>query len=279
MKTDGMILAAMVFCTLAAGAADGVDAVDTLIGGSYRGHTFPGAACPFSMVQASPDTGLCDWDHCSGYVWEDPCAYGFSQTHLSGTGCPDLADVRLLPFSNDFTDPDPYHWRIAKDFRTERGRPGYYTAAYTNQGVVVEATATPHVGVWRFSYASGAPVKLLVDFQWVNAGNMKGAVVQFANRMGDDCRTIVGGRRTHAWLQRSVYWKLVFDRAWTKAVKLPKADAKEKGERWVLEFESGSPLVVKAAVSTVDEEGAAGNLAAEAEGRSFDDVRADARGK
>ena len=45
---------------------DPVDAVDTRIGGSYRGHTFPGATCPFSMVQVSPDTGLCDWDHCSG---------------------------------------------------------------------------------------------------------------------------------------------------------------------------------------------------------------------
>ena len=86
----------------AAAPADPVDAVDTRIGGSYRGHTFPGATCPFSLVQASPDTGFCDWDHCSGYVWEDPCIYGFSQTHLSGTGCPDLADVRILPFSRDF---------------------------------------------------------------------------------------------------------------------------------------------------------------------------------
>ncbi len=246
--------------------------VDTLIGGSYRGHTFPGAAYPFAMVQASPDTGLCDWDHCSGYVWEDPCIYGFSQTHLSGTGCPDLADVRLLPFTADFADADPVNWKLAKDFRTELGRPGYYTVALTNAGVTAEITATPHVGVHRYTFAEGHAVKLLVDLQWVNAGNMKGAVVEFANRLGDDRRSLVGGRRTHAWLKRSVYWKVGFDRPWTSATKLPKADPQEKGERWVLTFEPGAPLIVKAAVSTVDAAGAAKNYAAEAEGKDFDEL-------
>ena len=260
-------------------AVEPSDHVDTLIGGSYRGHTFPGATCPFSMVQASPDTGLCDWNHCSGYVWEDPFVYGFSQTHLSGTGCPDLEDVRLLPFTADFADPNPYNWKIAKDARTELGRPGYYTVAFTNAGVVAEMTATPHVGVHRYTYEPGRPVKMLVDLQWVNAGNMKGAVVEFANRLGDDKSTIVGGRRTHAWLKRSVFWKVAFDRPWTKATKLPAVDPKEKGERWVLEFAPGAPLIVKAAVSTVDEAGAAKNLAAEAEGKSFDDIVVAAKAK
>ncbi|MGN0846004.1 MAG: glycoside hydrolase family 92 protein, partial [Kiritimatiellia bacterium] len=83
-KVIGAFCALGVLALLA--VAEPTQLVDTRIGGSYRGHTFPGAACPFAMVQASPDTGLCDWDHCSGYVWEDPCIYGFSQTHLSGTG-------------------------------------------------------------------------------------------------------------------------------------------------------------------------------------------------
>ena len=59
------ISAALVAAALAsvAAPADPLNSVDTLIGGSYRGHTFPGATCPFSLVQVSPDTGLCDWDH------------------------------------------------------------------------------------------------------------------------------------------------------------------------------------------------------------------------
>ena len=261
------------------GEADVASYVDTRIGGSYRGHTFPGATCPFSLVQASPDTGLCDWDHCSGYVWEDKFVYGFSQTHLSGTGCPDLADVRILPFSAGFADGDPVQWRQAKDFGSEKGTPGYYTVSFTNDGIFAEATATPRVGVYRFTYAAGKPVKLLVDLQWVNAGAMRKAVVEFENALGVDGRSISGGRRTHAWLRRSVYWKVVFDRPWTKAMKLPKAQPTEKGDRYVLEFAPGAPLVVKAAISTVDKDGAAKNYAAEAEGRSFDEVRAAAKAK
>jgi predicted alpha-1,2-mannosidase len=261
------------------GDGDASNSVDTLIGGSYRGHTFPGATCPFSLVQASPDTGLCDWDHCSGYVWEDKYVYGFSQTHLSGTGCPDLADVRLLPFSAGFADGDPVKWRQAKDFGSEKGKPGYYTVAFTNDGIVAEATATPRVGVYRFTYAAGKPVKLLVDLQWVNAGGIRKAVVEFENALGGDGCSFSGGRRTHAWLRRSVYWKVVFDRPWTKATKLPKAQPTEKGDRYVLEFAPGAPLVVKAAISTVDKDGAAKNYTAEAEGRSFDAIRAEARAK
>ena len=259
---------------LCASSEDVSSHVDTRIGGSYRGHTFPGATCPFSLVQASPDTGFCDWHHCSGYVWEDPFIYGFSQTHLSGTGCPDLADVRILPFSGEFSETDPAKWRQAKDACSEKGLPGYYAVALTNDGIYAEVTATPRVGVYRFTWPAGQPVKLLADLQWVNAGNMRGAVVEFDNSLGDDGRSFSGGRRTHAWLRRSVYWKVVFDRPWTKATKLPKADPKERGDRWVFEFAPGAPLIVKAAISTVDVEGANKNFAAEADGRSFDEVRA-----
>ncbi|MGN0846766.1 MAG: GH92 family glycosyl hydrolase, partial [Kiritimatiellia bacterium] len=191
---------------------------------------------------------------------------------LSGTGCPDLADVRLLPFTEDFADANPYNWKLAKDARTELGRPGLYTVALMNAGVTAELTATPHVGVHRYTFAAGRPVRMLVDLQWVNAHNMKEAVVEFANRLGDDRRTLVGGRRTHAWLRRSVYWKIVFSRPWTSATRLPKADPKEKGERWVFAFEPGAPLDVRAALSTVDEAGAAKNYAAEAEGRDFAEI-------
>ena len=268
----GTIVAAAALASTAV-SADVLDAVDTLIGGAYRGHTFPGATCPFSLVQVSPDTGKGDWDHCSGYVWNNTSIYGFSQTHLSGTGCPDLADVRLLPFTDDFDSPDPASWRLAKDFRSERGRPGYYTVNLATAGVNVELTATQRVGVHRYTYAVGKPVKVLVDLQWVNDKKIQSAVVSFTNRLDVTNAAIIGGRRVHAWLRRSVYWNVVFDRPWTAARLLPKSAPEERAERWVLEFAPGAPLVVKAAISTVDEDGAAKNYAAEAEGKSFEEVR------
>lgn len=274
----GTIVAAVALASTAV-SADVLDAVDTLIGGAYRGHTFPGATCPFSLVQVSPDTGKGDWDHCSGYVWNNASIYGFSQTHLSGTGCPDLADVRLLPFTDDFDSPDPASWRLAKDFRSERGSPGYYTVNLATAGVNVELTATQRVGVHRYTYAAGKPVKVLVDLQWVNDKKIQSAVVSFTNRLDVTNAAIIGGRRVHAWLRRSVYWNVVFDRPWTAARLLPKSAPEERAERWVLEFAPGAPLVVKAAISTVDEDGAAKNYAAEAEGKSFDEIRDAARAK
>ncbi|MBP5676855.1 MAG: hypothetical protein J6W94_07605, partial [Bacteroidales bacterium] len=65
--------------------------VNPFVGTDAHGHTFPGAVYPFGMIQLSPDTrpNPGDWDGCSGYHYSDSLIYGFSHTHLSGTGCDD----------------------------------------------------------------------------------------------------------------------------------------------------------------------------------------------
>ena len=73
------------------------DYVDPFIGTGGHGHTYPGASLPFGMVQLSPDTRLDGWDGCGGYHYSDSIIYGFSHTHLSGTGCSDYGDVLLMP--------------------------------------------------------------------------------------------------------------------------------------------------------------------------------------
>ena len=60
--------------------------VNPFIGTGGHGHTYPGAVAPFGMMQLSPDTRLEGWDGCSGYHYSDTHIYGFSHTHLSGTG-------------------------------------------------------------------------------------------------------------------------------------------------------------------------------------------------
>ena len=71
--------------------------VDPFIGTGGHGHTYPGATMPFGMVQLSPDTRLTGWDGVSGYHYSDALIYGFSHTHLSGTGISDYCDVLLMP--------------------------------------------------------------------------------------------------------------------------------------------------------------------------------------
>ena len=72
-----------------------VTLVNPFIGTKGTGHCFPGAAHPFGLVQASPDTGEGSWAYCSGYQHGDTNFLGFSQTHLSGTGARDLLDFRF----------------------------------------------------------------------------------------------------------------------------------------------------------------------------------------
>ena len=68
--------------------------------GALSGSTFPGATMPQGMVQLSPETELMvTWDPCSGYDYNKDVIYGFTHTHLSGTGCTDLIDVSLMPMT------------------------------------------------------------------------------------------------------------------------------------------------------------------------------------
>ena len=69
-----------------------------------HGHTYPGATVPHGMVQLSPDTRLDGWDGCGGYHYTDNFIYGFTHTHLSGTGVSDYGDVLLMPTSTKSAD-------------------------------------------------------------------------------------------------------------------------------------------------------------------------------
>ena len=72
--------------------------VNPFIGTGGHGHTFPGATVPHGMVQLSPDTRIDgSWDGCSGYHYSDNVIYGFSHTHLNGTGVSDFGDIMLMP--------------------------------------------------------------------------------------------------------------------------------------------------------------------------------------
>src|SRR6478609_8289789 len=71
--------------------------IQPLVGTQGEGNTYPGPAAPFGMVQLSPDTDRDLWDTASGYEYSDPSIMGFSLTHLSGTGIPDLGDFLFMP--------------------------------------------------------------------------------------------------------------------------------------------------------------------------------------
>ena len=53
-----------------------IDYVNPFIGTGGHGHTYPGAASPFGMVQLSPDSRLEGWDGWA-YHYSDSVIYGF----------------------------------------------------------------------------------------------------------------------------------------------------------------------------------------------------------
>ena len=122
-------------------------------GTDAHGHTFPGAVAPFGMIQLSPDTRpqAGDWDGCSGYHYSDSVIYGFSHTHLSGTGCDDWCDVLVTPGASTFR-----HSR-------EKAEPGFYSVRLDN-GVRVRLAAGRRCAMHEYKFAHG-PARLTVDLR------------------------------------------------------------------------------------------------------------------
>ncbi len=243
--------------------------VNPFIGCAENGHTFPGACSPFGLIQASPDTGNCTWQYCSGYMYLDEKIWGFSQTHLNGTGCPDLGDVQLQPFTGA-VERENYHSAYKKE--TQKARPGYYAVTLEDFGVDVELTASPRVAFHRYTYKSPAPARLLVDLQYGIVGGkdaLKNHILA-SDVTTEDKYTITGHNQARAWVTRHYYYVVKFDRPYSAAKQLA-ARPGEKAPRYVLDFDlkPGEALQVKVALSTVSVEGAKKNLAAEVPGWDF----------
>src|SRR5688572_4935919 len=139
--------------------------VNPFIGTGGHGHTYPGASMPFGMMQLSPDTRLEGWDGCSGYHYSDTLIYGFSHTHLSGTGIPDYCDVLLMPFTGNV------QWKN-KDYaspfshKNEKAHAGYYEVLLDKHNIKASLTTSLRAGMHQYSFpATAEEGKVLLDLQ------------------------------------------------------------------------------------------------------------------
>src|ERR1700761_2805193 len=136
--------------------------VDPFIGTGGHGHTYPGAVMPFGMVQLSPDTRLDGWDGCSGYHYTDSVVYGFSHTHLSGTGIADYCDILFMPTTGE---PQFKNTAYSSAFskKNESATPGYYKTFLDKYNIGVELTATIRAGMHRYAYPSTQQANIIID--------------------------------------------------------------------------------------------------------------------
>lgn len=252
-------------------SADPVDYVDPFIGTGFHGHTYPGATTPFGMVQLSPDTRAGNWDACAGYHYDDTTIDGFSHTHLSGTGCADLADVLFHPTTREIVLHDgacvlqPYFF----SHEDEQASCGYYAVALPGEGIGVELTAAPRTGVHRYAFTDKGPRQVVVDLMHTITDE-RIDMRELRQTAPDE---IAGMRRTQGWVpDQYVFFSARFSE--------PFADVQLLGDKQaVLTFAPDvGTLTIAVGLSSVSAENARANSIAEVPELDFDAVHARAVG-
>lgn len=274
--------------------------VDPMIGTAASGHTFPGATVPAGMVQLSPDTfigsntdhesGLNPWHSASGY-WDssnyetgevvntDVPLYGFSHTHLSGTGATDLGDILVLPYA-DMANTQLNSF----DKDNEEASAGYYKTKLNQGQIEVELSATKRVGLHKYTFADGADRNVKFDLGHTLMNN-NGKSLKNKVEVVDEY-TIRGRKTSTGWFQgqdhqgQDIFFYAKFNQPIAKALlgEQDKEPTREMRNGAVysgddltayLNFGTGEePIEIRVGISPVNWQGAQKNL--EAEAPSFD---------
>ena len=249
--------------------------VNPFIGAADNGHTFPGATTPFGMIQTSPVTGAVGWRYCSEYMNSDSIIWGFTQTHLSGTGCMDLGDVLVMPATGERTRAwDGYRSHFSKD--QESATPGYYSVLLEDPNVKAELTASTRAAFHRYTYINADQASVLIDLQHGPAWNENQyhSHVSACEVNWEDDQTLVGHVDNSVWVQQDYFFVVKFNRPVTEKINLEMSET-EKGQRIVAGFdmEPGDELLMKIALSSTGIEGAKKNLETEIPGWDFEATR------
>ena len=245
--------------------------VNPFIGTGGHGHTYPGPSLPFGMIQPGPDTRLTGWDGCSGYHYSDSRIFGFSHTHLSGTGIPDYTDVLLMPTTgpvrlNNGADGRP-GYASAFSHADEIATPGYYAVTLQDYGVRAELTTSLRVGMHRYTFPKGAPAHVILDL--AHRDELKSASIAIVND-----REVAGVRRSTGWAKdQVVYFVISFSSPFTTSGGEDPGDVRGAPKRAFHFGSNGGTLLVKVGISAVSVEGARKNMDAEAPGWNFEGLR------
>ncbi len=257
--------------------------VDPFVGTGGHGHTFPGATTPFGMVQLSPDTRLEGWDGCSGYHFSDNYIYGFSHTHLSGTGVSDYGDLLLMPsgaknWHNGSKSSGGYRQYFSH--KNEMASPGFYQVYLDSLDLVASMTASPRTGIHQYQYSLQHPQYLAIDL--AHRDEVLSADLELL-----DAYTLRGHRHSKEWAQdQRLYFYIKLSHP-IKSVLHKEGEAIENAfdfeyrknlQMAYLKFDNpeNSPVEIKVGISAVDQDGAFQNYMAEAAGKSFNQMRFEA---
>jgi len=239
--------------------------VNPFIGTGGHGHTFPGATAPFGMVQVSPDTRLEGWDGCSGYHYSDSVIYGFSHTHLSGTGCSDYGDVLLMPMMGEISfDNKVYSSRFSH--ANEKAHAGYYAVKLDDDDIDVELTASTRTALHKYTFNKSGRVNFILDL--LHRDKLIDGKIRVVNT-----NTIEGYRRASAWAKdKRWYFRIEFEKSFFN-YKIVSKDSLHIQGAFSFNVKKGDIIQVKVSLSPVDYDGAKKNMEREIPVFSFDGVK------
>lgn len=253
------------------------------------GQDTPAATTPFGMVRLGPDTASlfvnAEVLNRSGYFYGDNKILGFSHTRLVGADSKEGGVFRILPTvaarAESLHQPDRY---VKFSHRDEKAFPGYYAVRLPKDDILVELSATPRVGVHRYTFASGAESHLLLD---VSSALGKAKVRNATVNVLPQAQEVEGSMRLFGSFSGrydglDVYFVARFSAPfanhgiWTDDVFTPGSDTGRAEELGVdLGFAPGSAenaVEVRLGISYVSVANARKNLEAEAAGVSFSEV-------
>lgn len=281
--------------------------VKPLTGTARMGHTYPGATVPFGMVQLSPDTDTLSYEqdghynkdvyrYCAGYQYADKTIVGFSHTHFNGTGHSDLGDFLIMPTTgalqlNPGTADHPENgYRSAFSHNNETAEAGYYKVKLDDHNITAELTATPRVGIHRYTFPATDQAHIILDLVH-GIYNYPDKNVWTYVRVENDT-LITGYRQTNGWARtRTEYFALSFSkpfknygcennaakqvyrgfwRKFNQSANFPELAGKQLKLFFDFATQQGEQVMVKMALSSVSMQGALLNLHTEAPGWNFD---------
>ena len=199
-------LIALVFLTTTfSQAQDFAKHVNPFIGTGGHGHTFPGATVPYGMVQLSPDTRIDgSWDGCGGYHYSDNLIYGFSHTHLNGTGVSDYGDIMLMPTMGE-PSFDNKVYSSTFSHANEKASAGFYSVKLDKHNIDVRLTTSTRVGFLEYTFNKAGQANIILDLN--HRDKLLEGEIRFV-----DSKTIEVLRRSEAWARNQyVYARIEFN--------------------------------------------------------------------
>ena len=251
----------------------------------FRARQFLSDLCNFRPIR-----GLIIGTEVRGYHYSDSIIYGFSHTHLSGTGIPDYCDILFAAIC--FGEPQFFGRKAKKiktvtlqNFRTKtkKPKPGYYSVLTRrrqyfsrNDGDKKSRFSSLHFSRNRTN------ANIILDLKWRDEVLDSDLKIVGNNR-------IEGFRRSRSWAKdQVVYFVAEFSKPFSRKFEMQKIVARsnkrqtrhnQRHQRSHFRFKTkaNEQILLKVAISPVSIEGARKNLEAEIPDWDFEKVRNDAK--